>query len=134
MQQTYRRTPMPKCDFNKVALHIFRIPLIRTPLWTAASNFKYLREEYESNMLNLVKQKEFYSFEYISDFENFKEKLPEKKSFMVFLRVKKLVIRIMNIYIWKSVSEIKTMKVFHDLNSNCKVLLVAVFEKIRNNS
>ena len=50
-------------------------------------------------MLNLVKQKEFYSFEYISDFENFKEKLPEKKSFMVFLRVKKFVIRIMNIYI-----------------------------------
>ena len=134
MQQTYRRTPMPKCDFNKVALHIFRIPLIRTPLWTAASNFKYLREEYESNMLNLVKQKEFYSFEYISDFENFKEKLPEKKSFMVFLRVKKLVIRIMNIYIWKSVSEMKTMKDCDDLNSNCNVLLVAVFEKIRNNS
>ena len=50
-------------------------------------------------MLNLVKQKEFYYFEYISDFENFKEKLSEKKSFMVFLTVKKLVIRIMNIYI-----------------------------------
>ena len=90
MQQTYRRTPMPKCDFNKVALHIFRIPLIRTPLWTAASNFKYLREEYESNMLNLVKQKEFYSFEYISDFENFKEKLPEKKSFMGFFTGKEI--------------------------------------------
>ena len=24
MQQLYRRTPMPKCDFNKVAKHIFR--------------------------------------------------------------------------------------------------------------
>ena len=23
MQQIYRRTPMPKCDFNKVALHIY---------------------------------------------------------------------------------------------------------------
>ena len=85
-------------------------------------------------MLNLVKQKEFYYFEYISDFENFKEKLSEKKSFMFFLTVKKLVIRIMNIYIWKSVSEMKTMKDCDDLNSNCNVLLVAVFEKIRNNS
>ena len=23
MQQIYRRTPMPKCDFNKVALQLF---------------------------------------------------------------------------------------------------------------
>ena len=23
MQQIYRRTPMPKCDFNKVALHLY---------------------------------------------------------------------------------------------------------------
>ena len=23
MEQIYRRTPVPKCDFNKVALHIF---------------------------------------------------------------------------------------------------------------
>ena len=22
MEQVYRRTPMPKCDFNKVALHL----------------------------------------------------------------------------------------------------------------
>ena len=41
-------------------------------------------------MLNLVKQKEFYSFEYISDFENFKEKLPEKKSFMGFFTGKEI--------------------------------------------
>ena len=26
MQQIYRRAPMPKCDFNKVAKHIFRTP------------------------------------------------------------------------------------------------------------
>ena len=41
-------------------------------------------------MLNLVKQKEFYSFEYISDFENFKEKPPEKKSFMGFFTGKEI--------------------------------------------
>ena len=27
MQQIYRRTPMPKCDFNKVALHFIEITL-----------------------------------------------------------------------------------------------------------
>ena len=32
MQKIYRRTPMPKCDFNKVAvdlLHIFRTPFLK---------------------------------------------------------------------------------------------------------
>ena len=34
MQQTYRRTPMPKCDFNEVAKHnTFSLE----NLWTAAS-------------------------------------------------------------------------------------------------
>ena len=49
MQQTYRGTPMPKCDFNKFALqlwhgcspvnllHIFRTRFPRTQLWVAAS-------------------------------------------------------------------------------------------------
>ena len=23
MQQIFRRTPMPKCDFNKVAMHLY---------------------------------------------------------------------------------------------------------------
>ena len=44
MQQIYRRTPIPKCDFNKVAsqfwhdcspvnlLRIFRTPFLKTPL------------------------------------------------------------------------------------------------------
>ena len=32
MQQIYRRTPMPKCDFNKVALQNRTPLLLRTPL------------------------------------------------------------------------------------------------------
>ena len=50
MHQIYRRAPMPKCDFNKIAkqftlrhgrssvnlLHIFRAPLLRTPLKAAS--------------------------------------------------------------------------------------------------
>ena len=40
---------------------------------------KYLSQESDKNVLDLVKQKEFYPFEYITDFEKFKEKLPRKK-------------------------------------------------------
>ena len=40
---------------------------------------KYLSQESDNNVLDLVKQKEFYPFEYITDFEKFKEKLPRKK-------------------------------------------------------
>ena len=29
MQQIYRRTPMPKCDFNKVAKQVFRTPFLK---------------------------------------------------------------------------------------------------------
>ena len=36
-------------------------------------DFKYLRQEFD-NVLDLVKQKGFYPFEYMSNFEKFKEK------------------------------------------------------------
>ena len=41
-QQIYRRTPMPKCDFNKFVLQI-TLPRVRSPvnlqhLWKAASD------------------------------------------------------------------------------------------------
>ena len=45
------------------------------------NDFKYLSQEFDNNMLDLVKQKVFYPYEYISDFE--KLKLPSKKSFIV---------------------------------------------------
>ena len=45
--------------------------------------FKYLSEEFNKNKLDLVKQKGFYPFEYVSDFEKFKEELPRKKNFIV---------------------------------------------------
>ena len=58
MQQIYRRTPMPKCDFNKVALQVywnhtlawvlsskfatyFQSTFSFEHLWTAASVFSY---------------------------------------------------------------------------------------------
>ena len=28
MQQIYRRTPIPKCDFNKVALQVLKVQIV----------------------------------------------------------------------------------------------------------
>ena len=45
MHQIYRRTPMPKCDFNKVALlsykfaAYFQNTFSKEHLWTAASDY-----------------------------------------------------------------------------------------------
>ena len=41
-------------------------------------DFQYLRQECNSKLLDLVKQKGFYPYEYISDFERFEEGLPSK--------------------------------------------------------
>ena len=42
---------------------------------------KYLIQEFDENVLDLVKQKGFYPYEYMSDFEKFKEELPSKGKF-----------------------------------------------------
>ena len=44
-------------------------------------DFKYLRQEFDSNVLDLVKQKGFYLYEYMSDFGKFEGKLPSKEKF-----------------------------------------------------
>ena len=45
------------------------------------NNSKYLSQEFDSDALDLVTQKGFYTYEYMRDFEKFKEQLPSKKSF-----------------------------------------------------
>ena len=42
---------------------------------------KYLSPEFESNVLDLSKQKGFYPYEYMSNFKKFKEQLPSKEKF-----------------------------------------------------
>ena len=42
-------------------------------------DIKYLSQEFDNNVLDLVKQKGFYLYEFMSDFEEFKEKLLSKK-------------------------------------------------------
>ena len=42
------------------------------------------------NVLDLAKQERFYPYEYMSDFEKFKEQLPSKENFCCSLTVKSL--------------------------------------------
>ena len=60
-------------------------------------DFKYLGQEFDNNVLDLVKQKGFYPYEYMSDFEKFKEQLPRKGKFYSSLTDKKLVTKNMNV-------------------------------------
>ena len=52
-------------------------------------DFKYLSQEFGNNLLDLVKQKGFFSFEYMSEFKKFKEQLPSKEKFCSTLAAKK---------------------------------------------
>ena len=54
------------------------------------NDFKYLSQEFDKNKLDLVNQKRFYPYEYMSDFEKFKEKLPSKEKFYSSLTDKKI--------------------------------------------
>ena len=94
-----------------------------------------MSQEFDNNVLDLVKQKGFFPYEYMSDFEKFKEELPDKENFYSSLTNRKITDEeyehVLNV--WKKF-EMKTMKDYHDLYLKCDVLLLAdVFEKIRNN-
>ena len=39
-------------------------------------DFKYLSQVFNNNVLDLVKQKGFYPYEYMNDFEKFKKEFP----------------------------------------------------------
>ena len=49
-----------------------------------------MSQEFGSNTLNLVKQKGFYCYEYMSRFEKFEEKLPSKEKFYSSLTGKEI--------------------------------------------
>ena len=53
------------------------------------NDFRYLSQEFDSNVLDLVKQKGFYPYKYMSDFEKFKEELQSKEKFCKSLPDKK---------------------------------------------
>ena len=61
--------------------------------------FRYLSQEFDSNVLDLVKQKGYYSYEHMCNFKKFKEQLPNKERFYSFItNLKKLVIKNMNMF------------------------------------
>ena len=61
-------------------------------------DFKSLLQEFDKKKLDLVKQKGFYPYEYMTDFEKFKENYQAKKSFIVRQQIKKLVTKNMILF------------------------------------
>ena len=99
-------------------------------------DFKYLSQEFDSKVLNLVKQKGFLPYEYVSGFEMFKEELPSKETLYGSLMGKKINDKEYE-YVFKFWDrfERETRKHYHGLYLKCDVLLLAdVFERFRNSS
>ena len=93
-----------------------------------------MSQEFDNKVLDLVKQKGFYPYEYMRGFEKFKEELPSKEKFYSLLTVKRIsdneydhVLNVCDVF------EMKTMKDYHDRYLKHDALLLAdVFEKFRN--
>ena len=79
-------------------------------------DFKYLSQEFDNTVLDLVKKKGFYPFENMTDFEKFKEKLPSKEKFYSSLAGKKINDKEYDhvLKVWDKF-EMKTMKDYHDV-------------------
>ena len=58
-----------------------------------------MSQEFGNNVLGLVTQKGFYAYEYISDYEIFKEELLSKEKFYSPLTDRKLVTTNMNMFL-----------------------------------
>ena len=56
-------------------------------------DLKYLGLEFDTNVLILVKQKGFYSYECVSEFKRFNEELPSKRKLYSLLTGNKIVIK-----------------------------------------
>ena len=94
--------------------------------------FEYFSQEFDNNVLDLVKQKGFYPYEYMNDFEKFKKALPSKERFYSSLSRRKITGKEYEYFLHVSNKfERKTMKYYHDLYLKCNVLLLAdTFENL----
>ena len=61
-------------------------------------DFTYLSQEFDNTVLDLVKQKGFYPYECMSDFEKIKEQLQSKEMFHGYLTGEKLVTKNKNMF------------------------------------
>ena len=88
--------------------------------------FNYLSQEFDNNVLNLVKEKGFYHNKRMTHFEKFKEQLRNKEKFSSSLTGKRIsdkehehVLKIYNKF------EMKKMRDYHDLYLKCDIFLLA---------
>ena len=95
-----------------------------------------MSQEFDNDGLDLVKQKGFYPYEYMSDFEKFKINYLAKKKFHSSLTGKKNSDKeYKHVFNDRNKFKMKTMKDYHNLYLKCDILLLAdVFEKLRNDS
>ena len=89
-----------------------------------------MSQEFDSNVLDLAKQKGFFPYEYMIDFKKFKEELPSKETFYSLLTSKTVSDKEYDhaLKVWNK-SEMKTMKDYYDLYLKCDVFFLAVFWK-----
>ena len=121
-------------NINNKVISIDSFQFLKSSLDTLNKNLdiddlKYLSREFNSKVLDLVKQKRFYPYEYMAGFEKFKEGLPGKEKFYSLSAGTKTS----NVLKFWERFQMKRMKDHGDLK--CDVLqLVDVFEKLRNSS
>ena len=98
-------------------------------------DFKYLSQEFDIHLLDLVKQKGLCPYEYMIDYEKFKEELPSKEKFYGSLAGQQISDKEYEhvLKVWNT-CQMKAMKDYHDLYFKCDVLLLTVFKKCRNSS
>ena len=95
-----------------------------------------MSQDFDNNVLDLVKQEGFYLYDYMSDFERSKEQLSRKEKFYNLLTGKKNIDKKYDhvLKVWNNF-EIKMAKDYHDLYLKCDVSSLAdVLKKYRNNS
>ena len=81
------------------------------------NDFNYLSEEFSDDLIELVKQKGVYLYEYIDSFKTFSEdKLPDKYEYFSFLKDECIseIDYLHTINVW-NVSKMNTIGDYHDL-------------------
>ena len=80
-----------------------------------------------------MKQKGYYPYEYMSDFEEFNKELPSKERFYSSLTNRKITDKTYEhvLNVWNKF-EIKTMKDYHDLYLRCNALVLPMCLKRLN--
>ena len=98
------------------------------------NDFKYSAEELRSDLLELIKQKGVYLYEYMDSFQKFSEdKLPDRREFFSYLKDEYINEKGYShaINVWNTF-KMNTIGDYHDLYLKTDVLLLAdVFEKLK---